>query len=170
MTEQQRIAVDLSAGPGHRSADEHLAHLKLGRSFLAGPHADDQIVRLRWYVRESDAATIGRVWFGPGAQGPPGHAHGGSLAAVLDEALGSACWVAGHAVVAADLHTTFHQMLPLSRVYTAEAWVDRVDGRKIHPRGRIVDAEGTVYASATGVFIEMGAEQFEALAEKLGER
>ncbi len=156
--------IDLSAGPGHRSADDHLAHLQLGRSFLAGPHLDDEIIRLRWYVRESDDALVGKIWFGPGAQGPPGHAHGGSMAAVLDEALGSSCWVAGHAVVAAELTTKFRTMLPLGEVVTAEAWVDRTDGRKIHPRGRIVGDDGTVFAEATGLFIELDRGKFEALA------
>lgn len=155
--------IDLSCPPGHHRADEHLMHLQLGRSFLAGPHPDDEIVRLRWYVREADGALIGRVWFGPGAQGPPGHAHGGSMAAVMDEALGSACWVAGHGVVAAELNTRFRNMLPLGRVYTAEAWVERVEGRKIYTRGHILDEDGTVYTEATGLFIEMKAGAFEAL-------
>lgn len=157
--------IDLSIGPGHRKADEHLAHLKLGRSFLAGPHAGDDIIRLRWYVRESDAALVGKIWFGPGAQGPPGHAHGGSMAAVLDEALGSACWVAGHAVVAAELNTSFKKMLPLGEVYTAEAWIDETDGRKIYPRGHIIDDQGVVYAEATGLFIEMKPETFAGLGK-----
>ncbi len=161
--------IDLSPGPGLRETDE-LAHLKLGRSFLAGPHVDDEILQLKWYVRERDGALVGRVWWGPGAQGPPGHAHGGSMAAVLDEALGSACWVAGHPVVAAELNTKFKNMLPLGRVYTAEAWVERVDGRKIYPTGHIIDDQGTVYAEATGVFVEMKREQFNALAERIRAR
>ena len=33
---------------------------------------------------------VGRAWFGPETQGPPGHAHGGAVSAVLDEALGAA--------------------------------------------------------------------------------
>ena len=97
-------------------------------------------------------------------------AHGGSMAAVLDEALGSACWVAGHPVVAAELNTKFKNMLPLGRVYTAEAWVERVDGRKIYPTGHIIDGQGTVYAEATGVFVEMKREQFNALAERIRAR
>lgn len=154
---------DLTLGDGYRLADEHLVHLKLGRSFLAGPHGSDDIVRMRLYVREADGALVGRVWFGPGAQGPPGHAHGGSMAAVLDEALGSACWVAGYPVVAAELNTSFRKMLPLGRVLSVEAWVEQIDGRKIHPRGRLVDDEGTVYSEATGLFITLGLEQFNAL-------
>lgn len=161
--------LDLSDEPGYRPADEHLAHLKLGRSFLAGPHAAADIIRLRWFVRESDGALVGKVWFGPGAQGPPGHAHGGSMAAVLDEALGSSCWVAGHPVVAAELTTSFRAMLPLGTVATVEAWIERSDGRKLYPKGQIVGEDGTLFAEATGLFIEMSSEAFDALAKRLGE-
>ncbi|MGM0555816.1 MAG: PaaI family thioesterase [Myxococcota bacterium] len=155
--------IDLSGGPGMQPAE--LLHLKLGRSFLVGPHLDEDIIKLRWYVREDDGALIGKVWWGPGAQGPPGHAHGGSMAAVLDEALGSACWVAGHSVVAAELTTNFKKMLPLEDVYTAEAWVESVDGRKIRPRGRIIDDDGNVYAEGRGVFITLDRDRFTTLAE-----
>jgi hypothetical protein len=158
MTDLSPDGIDLGAGPGHRDADEHLMHLQLGRSFLAGPHAADDILRMRWYVRESDNALIGKVWFGPGAQGPPKHAHGGSMAAVLDEALGSACWVAGHSVVAAELTTRFRKMLPLGEVITAEAWIERAEGRKFYPKGRLVGDDGAVYAEAAGLFVEVDVE------------
>lgn len=163
MSDDQGGQIDLSGGPGLQPAT--LLHLELGRSFLVGPHLDKDIIQLKWYVRDDDGALIGRVWWGPGAQGPPGHAHGGSLAAVLDEALGSACWVAGHSVVAAELTTTFKKMLPLDAVYTAEAWVESIDGRKIRPRGHIIDDEGNVYAEARGVFITLDRDRFKALAE-----
>ncbi|MFU8805451.1 MAG: PaaI family thioesterase [Bradymonadaceae bacterium] len=166
MPRPRKEEIDLTVGPGYRPADEHLMHLQFGRSFLAGPHADDEIIALRLYVRETDEALVARVWFGPGAQGPPGHAHGGSIAAVLDETLGSACWVAGYPVVAAELNTRFRKMLPLERIVTAEAWVERVDGRKIHPRGRIVDDDGTVYADATGLFIALESETFAAFGRQ----
>ena len=44
---------------------------------------------------------------GPPIEGPPGHAHGGSMAAVLDEAMGAAAWMEGHLVVAVRLATSF---------------------------------------------------------------
>ena len=167
MSEKDKTDVDLSGGPGLEPAE--LLHLQLGRSFLVGPHLDDDIIRLEWYVRQDDNALIGRVWWGPGAQGPPGHAHGGSIAAVLDEALGSACWIAGHSVVAAELTTSFKKMLPLGRVYTAEAWVEDVSGRKIHPRGHIIDDAGNVYAEGRGVFVTLDRERFRSLADDAGE-
>lgn len=163
MTDAQNEQIDLSGGPGLKPAE--LLHLELGRSFLVGPHLDEDIIKLNWYVREDDGALIGKVWWGPGAQGPPGHAHGGSIAAVLDEALGSACWVAGHSVVAAELTTKFKKMLPLERIYTAEAWVESVDGRKIRPRGHIIDDAGHVYAEGRGVFITLDRDKFKTLAD-----
>lgn len=159
MTDSPPDNIDLSAGPGHRVADEHLMHLQLGRSFLAGPHAADDILQMRWYVRESDGALVGKIWFGPGAQGPPGRAHGGSMAAVLDEALGSACWVAGHSVVAAELTTRFRNMLPLGEIVTAEAWVERVDGRKLYSKGHLIGDDATVYAEATALFVAIDVEK-----------
>ena len=35
--------------------------------------------------------------------GPPGHVHGGAMAAALDEAMGAVCWMNGHPVVAATI-------------------------------------------------------------------
>lgn len=159
--------IDLAAGPGHTPANDKLLHLQLGRSFLYGPHGDDTILRIRWFLRDADQTLVGKVWWGPGAQGPPGHAHGGSMAAVLDEALGSACWVAGHPVVAAELTAKFKQMLPLDAVYTVEAWVERTEGRKIWAKGHIVDADSEVYTSAEGLFITVPIEQFAAFTPKM---
>ena len=44
-------------------------------------------------------------------------------------------------------------MLPLNAVYTIEAWVERVDGRKIWAKGHIIDDDGKTYTSAEGLFI-----------------
>ena len=52
-------------------------------TFLSGG-ADENRLRLRYFRRESDGAMMGKAWFGPMTQGPPGHAHGGSMAALLD--------------------------------------------------------------------------------------
>ena len=81
-------------------------------SFVSGDPRGDRL-RVSYFRRIDDGLLVGRAWFGPGAQGPPGHAHGGSIAAVLDEAMGAAAWLAGHLVVAVRLDTRFRKMLPL---------------------------------------------------------
>ncbi len=99
--------------------------------------------------------------FGPGAQGPPGHAHGGSMAAILDEAMGGAAWIEGHPVVAAELTMQFRKMLPLGTRCVVEAKVSGVDGRKVRVVGRLTQSEGdTVYAEAGALFIALDPEKF----------
>ncbi len=128
-------------------------------SFLSGD-PDNLRLRLRYFQRGSDQALVARVWFGPGAQGPPGHAHGGSMAAVLDETMGMAAWVAGHSVVAAGLNIEFRRMLPLGTVATVETRIAAVEGRKIRVEGRILDREGNSYAEAAGLFIVISLDRF----------
>ncbi len=100
------------------------------------------------YFKDLDDALVARVWFGPETEGPPGHAHGGAMAAVLDEVLGLAAWAAGHPIVVGNLNIDFRQLLPLQTVMQVESEIVRVEGRKVMVHGRIVDAEGTIYAEA----------------------
>ncbi|MCB1154826.1 MAG: PaaI family thioesterase [Deltaproteobacteria bacterium] len=136
----------------------------LGRSFVSGDPDGDGL-RLRYFRRKSDGAFMARVWFGPNAEGPPLCAHGGSMAAMLDEAMGSAAWIAGHTVVAARLTLEFKEMLPLGREVTVEAWVESVHGRKVATEGRIVSDDGTVHAIGEGLFIQVNLERFADLGD-----
>lgn len=130
------------------------------RSFVSGGRAGDRL-RVAYFRREDELGLVGRAWFGPGAEGPPGHAHGGSVAAVLDEAMGSAAWQDGYPVVAARLVTNFRKMLPLGTDARFEARVDRVEGRKVWARGRLTDEEGEVFTEAEGLFIILPEERLE---------
>ena len=94
-----------------------------------------------------------KAWFGRETQGPPGHVHGGAMAAVLDEAMGGACWMNGHRTVAAKISVSFLEMLQLESETTIEAWIERIDGRKIYVRATLSDAAGRPTAEADGLFI-----------------
>ena len=135
------------------------------RSFVSGDPEGDRL-RVRYFRRAKDGRLVGRAWFGPGAQGPPGHAHGGSMAAVLDEAMGAAAWMEGHLVVAARLGTSFQRMLPLGTDALLEAWVERVEGRKVWTLGRLVDEDGEAFAEADALFLKLDPERFLPLIEK----
>jgi len=132
-------------------------------SFLSGD--ETHRLRVRYFLR-ADGRLVGRAWFGPGTQGPPGHAHGGSMAAVLDEAMGAAAWLAGHTAVAAHLATNFQRMLPLGTDTYLEAWIDRVDGRKVWTRGRLLGEDDFVFADAEALFVVLRPEQLKPLIEK----
>lgn len=99
------------------------------------------------YYRDRQERLRARIWFGPETEGPPGHAHGGSMAAVLDEVLGLAAWAAGYPVVVGNLNVSFRNLLPLEQVVTVESAVLSAEGRKVMVHGRICDGE-TVFAEA----------------------
>ena len=114
--------------------------LRPERSFVNDLNPNDRL-RVAYFRAGGDAALYARAWFGPGAEGPPGFAHGGAVAAVLDEALGAAAWHAGHVVVVARLAIDMREMVPLGTDGTVRAWVERVDGRKVYCRARLIDGD-----------------------------
>ncbi len=137
----------------------------IGASFIHG-EPEGSRYRTALFVRESDRRLFARIWWGPGTEGPPGHAHGGSMAAVMDDIMGFSCWVAGHPVVAAKISVEFRRKLPLGTVATAEGWVTNIDGRKVTAAGRIyLDDPETPFASGEGLFIARSMEQFAGMLE-----
>ncbi len=145
-------AADLSGENGWELFD---APALVGSSlrFVSG---DPQGERFRTrYYRKADRSLVARVWFGPETEGPPGHAHGGSLAAVLDEVLGLAAWAAGHAIVVANLNVNFRCLLPILQVVQVDTQIVSVEGRKVLVRGKVWDGEEKVYAEADCLCIEI---------------
>ena len=113
--------------------------------FVSGDTHGDRF-RARYY-RDAEQHLHARFWFGPEAEGPPGHAHGGSVAAVMDEALGLAAWAAGYPIVVGNLNVSFKKMLPLQKVVTVESRIVSIEGRKIMVHGRIFSG-ATTFAEA----------------------
>jgi hypothetical protein len=91
----------------------------------------------------------GEVCFGPAYEGPPGHVHGGWIAAMFDELLGFAQQEPGFT---ATLTVRYLRLTPLNRQLRLRARVEGVDGRKRTIRGRC-ELDGTVLAEAEGLFI-----------------
>lgn len=86
-------------------------------------------------------------------QGPPGHAHGGASAAILDEVMGLVVWAAGHKVLAANININYRKPLPLHQPLTAEARVTEVGERKIISVGKIMLPDSTVAVEGGGVYV-----------------
>jgi len=134
-------------------------------NFVSGDRTGRRL-GVRYFRRDADGAVMMKVRCGPDAQGPPAHAHGGSMAALLDEAMGAAAWLSGHPVLAAELNIVFKRMLPLETACVAEAEVVEVDARKIRARAVLRDPEGeVVYCTGTALLIELDEGQLRELAE-----
>lgn len=140
-----------------------LPHMVLDESFVSGDRTGRRL-SVRYYRSESDRSLRAKVLFGPGTQGPPGHAHGGSMAALLDEAMGGAAWMQGHHAVAAELTTRFKTMLPINTRCIVQARVVTVDGRKVRVAGMLTGRDDAIYAEAEALFITLDSAKFGALA------
>ena len=102
-------------------------------------------------------------------QGPPKHIHGGSIAAVLDEAMGAAAWYAGYPVIAVHLELDFVEMVPLDISVHVRARVDRRERRKVYTSSEMTDDAGTVLARGRGIFLVLEPEMAEEIAEGFDE-
>lgn len=145
----QSLQADLSGEAGWTPFD---AASLVGESlrFVSG-EPDGNRFRVR-YFRDEEQQLKARIWFGPETGGPPDHAHGGSMAAVLDEVLGLTAWAAGYPVVVGNLNVSFKSLLPLQKVVTVESRVISVQGRKIMVHGKIF-CKKTVYAEGEALCI-----------------
>lgn len=150
-------------------------HAIVGESFVSGD-PDSGRLRIAYFIHEEEQRLYAKAWFGKGAQGPPGYAHGGSISAVLDEAMGIAAWIDGHPALAASLNVQFKKSVPLGTDCTVCTWVEETDGRKITVRGRIMHpVTEEDFAHSEGLFITQPMERFgdfgalrgEVLAAKL---
>ncbi|MCG0285721.1 PaaI family thioesterase [Streptomyces sp. PSAA01] len=97
-----------------------------------------------------------------GHQGAPGLAHGGVLAAALDETLGSLNWLQRTITVTGRLETDFVRPVPVGTELHLEARVTAVHGRKVYcsATGRIGAPDGPVAVRAQALFIEVRVDHF----------
>ncbi|MGO9506821.1 MAG: PaaI family thioesterase [Mycobacterium sp.] len=99
----------------------------------------------------------GRCWtefvLGSAYEGPPTLVHGGVSALVLDHMLGEAASEGlSRARFTGTIIVKYLRGTPLGPL-RCEAWIDRVEGRKVFARGTISDAAG-ITVESEGIFIE----------------
>lgn len=131
--------------------------------------ADGDRVRLAYFRKPGEPVLYAKAWFGKNTMGPPGHVHGGAMAATLDEAMGAVCWMNDRQVVAATITISFVEMLPIESETVVEATIERVDGRKVYLRSTLKDLTGNTIAEGTGLFIVLREERMRALAPPIAE-
>lgn len=125
---------------------------------LSNPIAPPIVLRV-----EGDMVR-GTVTFGAAYEGPPGHLHGGILAASFDEVLGFAQSTTGHPGMTGTLAISYRQPTPLYVELQFEARVVRIEGRKIFTEGRVRAGE-VVTAEAEGLFISVDLVKMHELIE-----
>lgn len=101
--------------------------------------------------------VIGTVTLNDRQQGAPGRAHGGALAMIMDELLGSLNWMLRRRSVTAHLELDYIKMVPVGTVLFLSARADQVDGRKLFTSGeaRLDGPDGEVCLRAEALFIQL---------------
>ncbi|MDD2921223.1 MAG: PaaI family thioesterase [Anaerolineales bacterium] len=122
-----------------------------GSCFVCG-HDNPHSIGLTWYV-DDDGVLTSEFVLNEAQQGPPGNAHGGASAAILDEAMGLVVWAAGLKVAAVNLEINYHKPLPLNQPLALEARVTQKDERKIFSTGEIKLSDGTICVSGRGIYV-----------------
>lgn len=139
------------------------------RSDFLQPESRGDRTRVAYFLEPHTNRLCAQAWFGPGAEGGPGIAHGGALAAVLDEVMGFCAWYNGHPVVTGSLTIHYRQSVPVGTETNVETWVQEVVGRKVYTKGRMYSTgDGAVtYAESEAVFIVLRDEHFEEMLKRL---
>lgn len=103
------------------------------------------------------AAVTGTVVITERQQGAPGRAHGGVLAMIMDELLGSLNWMIRRRSVTAHLELDFIKMVPVGTVLYLSARADRVEGRKLFTSGeaRLNGPDGEICLKGEALFIQL---------------
>lgn len=134
-----------------------LAHGSLNGCFGCGQdnHAG---LRLEFFV---DAANhvLCHLHLAAQFQGPPGHAHGGIIATLLDEAMSKANRHRGIVAMTRHISVDYRHPVPLETDLVLEGWSETdpasARGHKHRCSAELRDVNGEVLASATGLFIQV---------------
>ena len=133
---------------------------------------DNDAIRVKYFQTE-DGTLVARAWFGPKCEGPPGHCHGGSMLAVLDEAMGAAAWLAGGAhrpVLAKSATGTFAAPMPLGTDTVLMSWVDREDGDRVSTGAQLACPDtGKIFSEGKGLFVRLDPRQHESAARMMAQ-
>ncbi len=120
---------------------------------------------LRVY-REGDRAVTDVV-LERSHQGAPGMAHGGFVAAIYDDLLGFLLMLQETIAFTAYLTVNYKLGTLIGEPLRFEAWIDRVEGKKMFLAGECRDGTGTIVTTAEGLFID-ASDRFRELAETTG--
>ena len=125
---------------------------KHGSCFVCGS-LNSPGMGVTWYV-DDEGMIFAEVTLNDAQQGPPGFAHGGASAALLDEAMGAAVWLAGYRVASVNLNISYRKPVPLGQPFKVTAQVNERNGKKVTAVGEIRLADGTLAVSGEGIFVQ----------------
>jgi acyl-coenzyme A thioesterase PaaI-like protein len=128
-----------------------LAMMTYKDSYVSGDSQSD--IKIQYYFNRKDGRFYSKVYFTEKTQGPPQHVHGGAISAVLDETMGGAAWMNGYPVVTTQLSINFIKPIKLNNELFVEAWLTKIDKKKVFIKSRMIGDNNVTYAESDGIFI-----------------
>lgn len=119
-------------------------------------------------VRRDDEQVEAEVHLGAAFEGAPRRAHGGIVAAILDDIMGYVLLVLGTPAFTGQLDVTYLAPTPVETDLVARARLDRREGRKLWMIGELSTADGTPIARSAGLFIIVDPERFRGPQDDVG--
>jgi acyl-coenzyme A thioesterase PaaI-like protein len=120
-------------------------------------------------AKTGERTAEGRVTFGSAYEGPPGHVHGGFVAAAFDEVLGFVQSLSGRPGMTGTLVVRYRRPTPLHTPLRFTAEYLRSEGRKLYTEAR-VHAGNVLCAEAEGIFVSIARERFAELESERAAR
>ncbi len=116
-----------------------------------------------WLWRDGEHAIMEAV-LGKAFEGAPQRAHGGIVAALIDETMGLVLAIHQALAFTVQLNITYLAPTPINETLLARSWLERREGRKLFMRAEVTAGETTI-AEATSLFIEVDPARFLARQE-----
>src|SRR5262249_13584499 len=110
-------------------------------------------MRLKFFIDEAQRLAICKVKLARRYQGPPGHAHGGIIATILDEAMGKINKLSNVIALTKSMNVEYLKPVPLGKPLTVTARAQNINGREHTNLAEISDEHGEVLARSSGLFI-----------------
>ena len=110
-------------------------------------------MQLKFYIDEEARRTICEFELSQRFQGPPGHAHGGIIATILDEAMGKVNKFRSVVALTRKMEIEYLKPVPLGKPLKVIGHEREVSGRQHINVAEICNDKGEVLARSTGTFI-----------------
>ncbi|KAM5161232.1 acyl-coenzyme A thioesterase THEM5 [Callospermophilus lateralis] len=158
--------------PSFKSNRDHIQGLKLPSGLVAASDKSDWRIFTRCIQVEGqgyeyviffhplEKKSVCLFQPGPYLEGPPGFAHGGSLAAMMDETFSKTAYLAGEGLFTLNLNIRFKNLIPVGSLAVLNVQVEKIEDQKLYMSciTQSRDQE-TVYAKSSGVFLQWQLEE-----------
>jgi len=110
-------------------------------------------MHLKFAYDEERDCFVCRFRLGKRYTGPPGHAHGGIIATLLDEAMGKVNKLRHVIALTSQITVDYLKPVPLNKPLRVESREVRVRGRRHFNMAEILNSQDEVLARSRGLFI-----------------